>query len=104
MIVFALIFIGVSFLITFGFNLSGSSVIVAIVMHSAFNAGSTVLNGFLRSAGVRKSLSGEVAIAASFLLVAGLIAVFTRGRLGQQDCGDLTGHAADLPSKAAAGG
>jgi membrane protease YdiL (CAAX protease family) len=104
MIVFALIFIGVSFLMTFGFNLSGSSVIVAIVMHSAFNSGSTLLNGFLKSAEVRKSLSGEVAIAASFLLVAGLIAVVTRGRFGQQDFGDLTGHPADLPPKAAAGG
>jgi hypothetical protein len=40
---------------------------------------------------VRKSLSDEVAIAASFLLVAGLIAVFTRGRFGsQQDFNDLT--------------
>jgi len=104
MIVFALIFLGVSFVMTFGFNLSGSSAIVAIAMHSAFNAGSTVLNGFLRSAEVRNSLSGEVAVAVSFLLAAGLIAVFTRGSFGQQDFGDLTVHPADLPPKGAAGG
>src|SRR5262249_29415351 len=101
-IVFTLIFTGVSFLMTFGFNLSGSSVVVAVVMHSAFNSCSTLLNGFLKSAEVRKSPSEEVAIAASFLLVEGLIAVFTRGRFGnQQDFGDLTRHPTDPPPKAA---
>ncbi len=78
---YALLVIGLSFLMTFGFNLSGGSVLVAIIMHSAFNSCSRVLGGFLEAAKTRERPSAETTLALSFLVVAILITVFTRGRL-----------------------
>ncbi|NOT61315.1 MAG: CPBP family intramembrane metalloprotease [Acidobacteria bacterium] len=80
-IVYALILIGLSFLMTVGFNLSGHSVITAIIMHSTFNASSSILGGFLKSAEVRESPSPEFMIAVAFIIAAFILVLITRGRL-----------------------
>ena len=81
MLTFALIVIGLSFLMTFGFNISGSSVIVAVIMHATFNASPKVLGDFLNSAEVRENPSPELMISLAFIGAAILVGAFTRGRL-----------------------
>ncbi len=79
---FALIEIGLTVLMTFGFNLSEGSVLVAVLMHATFNTISRWLNGLLASVAVRGSPSMEMVLALSSLSAAALVVVFTRGRLG----------------------
>lgn len=81
LIVYALILVGLSFLMTFGFNLSGHSIFTAIIMHSTFNASSAILGGFLKSAEVRESPPAELMIAIAFIIAAFILIVITRGRL-----------------------
>lgn len=82
LLTFALTVIGLSFLMTFGFNISGGSVIVAVIMHAMFNASPKVLGEFISSAEVREQPSPELMISLAFIVAAILIAAFTRGRLG----------------------
>jgi membrane protease YdiL (CAAX protease family) len=51
--VFVLIMIGLSLVMAFAFNVSGGSVAVAILMHSAFNASPRFLEGYLNSVPTR---------------------------------------------------
>jgi membrane protease YdiL (CAAX protease family) len=79
--VFLLLLIGVSLVMAFGFNASGQSVVVAVLMHSAFNSSPRCLGEFLRSVNMRGHPSGELLLAASFLLAGAVLAVLTRGKL-----------------------
>ena len=82
-LVFLLILIGLSLLMAFGFNASGQSVVVAILMHSAFNSSPRCLGQFLSGVAIREYPSGETLIAASVLSVGALAALLTRGRLAK---------------------
>jgi membrane protease YdiL (CAAX protease family) len=81
---YVLILAGVSILMAFAFNSSGRAVVVAIVMHSAFNASSRFLGPFLDGTLTRERPSGEMFIAFAFLTIGVLAIAFTRGRLTVQ--------------------
>jgi hypothetical protein len=68
-------------LIAYAFNASGSAVIVAIVMHSAFNASSHFLDPFLGATLTCQHPSAEPLIGLSFLIPAACIVLLTRGQL-----------------------
>ena len=78
---FILILIGFAQLIACGFNASGGAVLVAIVMHSAFNSSPRFLGPFLGETPTREFPSEEMFIAFAFLATAALVALLTRGRL-----------------------
>jgi uncharacterized protein len=80
-LVFTFIEVGLSVIMAFGFNASGRAVVVAILMHSAFNASSGFLPAFLGSTPTREHPAPEVLIGFSFMLLAVAAVVFTRGRL-----------------------
>lgn len=79
---YAFIVVSLSIVFACAFNSSGCSVVVAILMHSAFNSSSQFIGPFLGSTSTRKDPSGEVLLGISFLLVALLAITLTRGRLG----------------------
>jgi uncharacterized protein len=78
---YVVIVIGLSSLMAYAFNASGQSVVVAILMHSAFNAASRFLGPFLGETPTREHPSGELLIAFAFLITAIFVVVLTRGRL-----------------------
>jgi membrane protease YdiL (CAAX protease family) len=78
---FMLITVALSVIMAFAFNASGRALLVAIMMHSAFNASSRFLPGFLGKVPTREHPSAEVFIGCSFLLVAAAAVIFTRGRI-----------------------
>jgi membrane protease YdiL (CAAX protease family) len=79
--VFLLIMLGLSLVMAFAFNWSNEAVLVAILMHSAFNASPRFLEGYLNGTRTRDHPSGELLIAVSFLFVGGVLSVATRGCL-----------------------
>lgn len=66
----------------YSFNLSGGSVLVAVIAHSAGNSCSQVLGGALQGAEIRETVSGEIIVGLSLLALAALTAAATRGRPG----------------------
>jgi membrane protease YdiL (CAAX protease family) len=78
---FLLILVGVSLIIAFAFNASGRVIFVAILMHSAFNAANRFLSGFLGNLPTRQYFSEGLVIALSFLLLAIVLVMMTRGRM-----------------------
>ena len=78
--VFILIEIGLSQLMGLAFNASGGAVLVAILMHSAFNS-SRFLDPFLGDTSTREIPSAEIFLAFAFLAMGALAVVITRGRL-----------------------
>jgi uncharacterized protein len=76
------ILIGLATLMAYAFNASGRAVIVAILMHSAFNASSRFLDPFLDGTPTRAHPSGELFIGLAFLILAALVLAVTRGHLG----------------------
>lgn len=78
---YVLILTALSVLMAFSYNLSGGSVLVAVIAHSAGNSCSHMLRGVLKGAETRETPSGDLIIALSLLGLAGLVAVGTRGRL-----------------------
>jgi uncharacterized protein len=80
--VFLLILLAETILMTYGVNLSGQSVIVAVLMHASFNTCSKLFNGLIASASIRPDPSPALIFTLSPLLVALLIVACTRGRLG----------------------
>jgi hypothetical protein len=85
--IYAIIVTSLSVLIGFGFNLSGGSVITAILVHDTFNAGGAPLHDFLGSAILRANF--DLIVACAFLLTAIILIVATRGKLGMKDPGLL---------------
>jgi membrane protease YdiL (CAAX protease family) len=80
-LVFTFIVIALSVLMAFAFNASGRAVVVAILMHSAFNSSPGFLPSFLGSVPTREPPSGELLLGCSFLLSAVAVIIVTRGRL-----------------------
>jgi hypothetical protein len=68
-------------LMAYAFNGSGHVVVVAILMHSAFNASSRFLDPFLGETPTRAHPSPEFFIGLAFLIPAALGVMFTRGHL-----------------------
>jgi len=80
-LVFSFIVTALSVLMAFAFNASGGAVVVAILMHSAFNASPDLLPSFLRSVPTREHPSPELLIGCSFMLAAAAVTIVSRGRL-----------------------
>jgi membrane protease YdiL (CAAX protease family) len=78
---YGFIVIGLSVLMAFAFNASGGAVVVAILMHSAFNASSRFLGPFLGDTPTREHPAAEWLIAVAFLTAAAVVVLLTRGRL-----------------------
>jgi membrane protease YdiL (CAAX protease family) len=81
---YILIVAGLSILMAYGFNSSGRAVVVAILMHSAFNASSRFVDPFLDGTPARERPSPEMFVAFAFLTLGALAVLFTRGRLHAQ--------------------
>ena len=75
-VTYILIVVGLSVLMAFAFNASGGAVVVAILMHSAFNASSRFIPPFLDGTLTRERPSPEILIALSFWTLA-LLAVIS---------------------------
>ncbi len=80
-LVFTLIVTGLSVLMACAFHASGKAVVVAILMHSAFNAAPGLLPSFLGKTATREYPSQELLLACSFLMMAVGLILGTRGRL-----------------------
>lgn len=78
---FLLIEVGLSILFAVAFNSSGKAVLVAILMHAAFNASSQFIGPFLGNTPTRSRPSAEMFLAFAYLVAAGVVVLFTRGRL-----------------------
>jgi hypothetical protein len=78
---YLLIVTGLSFSITFLFNLAGGSVIAAMAGHAAFNTISRWLGGLLANATIRTGLSPELIIGLAGWAGALLLLAATRGQL-----------------------
>ncbi|HEY1949834.1 MAG TPA: hypothetical protein VGG97_22670 [Bryobacteraceae bacterium] len=76
-----IIVVGLSTVMAFAFNASGEAVVVAILMHSAFNAAPKFIPGFLGSVPTREHPSSELLLGFSFLPLAAAPVIFTRSRL-----------------------
>jgi len=79
--IYVIIIESLSVLSAFSFNVSGGSVLVAVIAHSAGNSCSRLLNGVLKGAETRDNLSGDLIIALTLLALALIVAISTRGRL-----------------------
>jgi len=79
---FFLIVTGLSVIMTFGFNLSRGSVIVAIVLHDTHNSAGGPLHEMLAKATLRQHPGPDVYTACAFIVVAVALIAVTRGRLG----------------------
>ena len=82
--VFFFIVTGLSVIITFGFNLSRGSVIVAILLHDTYNSGGGPLYEMLARATLRKHPGPDFFTACVFVVMGIALIVLTRGRLGLQ--------------------
>ncbi len=98
---FVLILDGLALLMAYGFNASGQAVVVAILMHSAFNASSRFLGPFLGETPLREHPSGALLVAFAFLISAAVVVALTRGRLGAGANGGAS--VAELVETSAAG-
>jgi len=81
--VFLFVLTGVSLVMAFGFNASGKSVVVAILMHSAFNTSGMFGDRFTAGTPMREHPAPEWFIGLAFWLVGGLLIFASRGRLGK---------------------
>ena len=74
----------ISVMVSYGFNRSGKSVVVAIFLHGLANVGlGVIMNDFLAKATVRQGLETE-ALLGGFVGVAFALIVVTSGRLGER--------------------
>jgi membrane protease YdiL (CAAX protease family) len=71
-----------TFLIGFGFNLSRGNVLVAIGLHGVMNASSAVFGGLIAGPTLELPLPGAWLVALSYVFVATLLVLGTRGRVG----------------------
>ena len=78
---FMLIEVGVTILMAFAFHASGNAIVVPILMHAAFNAASQFLGPFLGTTPTREHPSPELVLAGSYLVLAAVVVLGTRGRL-----------------------
>ena len=80
---YVLLLVAVGFLVNFAFNVSHASIAVAIVTHAVFNASSAILGRVFTGAEMRTTASSSVVLVCSFVLVATVVALGTRGGLGR---------------------
>ncbi|MDQ6676642.1 MAG: CPBP family intramembrane metalloprotease [Acidobacteriota bacterium] len=80
---FFLIVVSLSFLMTFLFNLSRQSVLVAIFTHAMFNTVSRWLTALLGDAPLREGLNPELVMGLCGLFAAVVLVLLTRGRLAK---------------------
>jgi membrane protease YdiL (CAAX protease family) len=80
--IYAIIVTALSVIITLAYNLSGGSVITAILVHDTFNAGGAPLHDFLGNAILRQHF--DLIVACAFLLTAMALTASTRGNLGMK--------------------
>jgi CAAX protease family protein len=73
--------VGLSVVFAFCFNASGQSIVVAILMHAAFNASPRFIGPYLENCPMRGWLTGESFIAAAFLVLAAALVAITKGNL-----------------------
>lgn len=73
--IYALLVMGFAFLINLGFDASGRSVVVAILLHATFNASSTVLGAFLGNAQLDLSTPPDIVLAICLACMAALIGI-----------------------------
>jgi len=78
---FLSIMTGLSVVMAFGFNASGKSAVVAILMHSAFNTSSMFGDRFTAGTPMREYPSPESFVALGFFLVGAVLVLLTRGQL-----------------------
>jgi membrane protease YdiL (CAAX protease family) len=81
---YILIVVGLSILMAYAFNSSGCAVVVAILVHSAFNSSSRFIDPFLNGTLTRERPSPEIFIAFAFWTLSVLAVLFTRGRLNAE--------------------
>jgi membrane protease YdiL (CAAX protease family) len=96
--------VGVSLIITFAFNLSRGSVVVAVVAHSAANAvgySDYFRDELLRGVPTRTGISKELALVVSVFVLGGLLAALTRGQLGNPKVVASGQSGAHLPTQVA---
>lgn len=79
--IFLLILIGLAVIMTYGVNLARFSVIVAIVMHAAFNTVSRFLNGLFANIQPHTPIPFDLVLAICGLFVAAILVLTTKGRL-----------------------
>jgi len=80
---YLLIVIGLSLVMAYGFNAAGRSVLVAILMHSAFNSSPRFIRPYLDGTSTRSYPGGEWYIAAAFLLTGTALVIFSHGHLAR---------------------
>jgi membrane protease YdiL (CAAX protease family) len=78
---YLLIVTGLSFSMTFLFNLSGASVVTAVAAHAFFNTASRWLGGLLADATLRESPAPELLLGLSGWAIACFLLTVTGGRL-----------------------
>jgi membrane protease YdiL (CAAX protease family) len=84
-------------IIAFGFNISGGNTLVAIYLHGLLNIGTgIIMNDFVGKAEIRKFPSQGAVLVMSYVAVAALVAIFTRGRLGLRQTAPRQLHAGVL--------
>jgi uncharacterized protein len=90
--VYVLIVVGLSVVMAFGFNASGRSILIAILMHSAFNSSPRFIGPYLDKTPLRPFPPGEWYIATAFLFVGAVLTIGTRGNLAKaHHCVGVTG-------------
>ena len=80
--VYVLLVVALGFIVNFAFNVSRASIGVAIVTHAVFNASSAIMGRVFTGTAVRVRMSPSVVLVCSFVLVATVVTLVTRGRLG----------------------
>jgi len=78
---YILIVLGLSGVMTFLFNLSGQSLIVAILVHAMFNTASRWLAALLGDQTLRDRWSPELVMGLCGVIIASILMVVTRGNL-----------------------
>ena len=87
-LVFLFIMIGLSFVMAFGFNASGQSIITAVLMHCAFNVSPLRIGDYLQGTALREDPAGDWLISCSFWLVGVVLLLLTHGSLGFRSIGE----------------
>jgi membrane protease YdiL (CAAX protease family) len=79
--IFLFILTGLSVVMAFAFNASGKAVVVAILMHSAFNTSGMFCDRFTAGTPMREHPSAEWFIALAFFLIGAVLVLATLGQL-----------------------
>jgi hypothetical protein len=70
---------------TFLFNISGQSVVIAILVHAMFNTAARWLTALLDNGPLRGKLNPELVIGLCGIIIASILIAATRGRLAESE-------------------